>query len=74
VKLLRFGLTSGTPVVLSLRPTADSISEKGTINPQKTGAYHRCVWNGMAEKKFKEYARHFWSLSQRHRRKSRFPE
>lgn len=68
----------GNPVLskryLMLAVVEDSISDRGTINAQTTGTYHQCVWRGMAEEKYREYARRFWSLSKTHRRESRYPE
>lgn len=68
----------GNPVLakryLMLTLAEDSISDKGRIIPEKTGTYHRCIWNGMPEKKFMEYASRFWNLSQKHRGESRYPE
>lgn len=68
----------GHPVLakryLMLALAEDSISHKGKITLEITGTYHRCVWNGMPEKKFMEYVGSFWTLSQEHKRESRFPE
>jgi len=68
----------GNPVLakryLMLALAEDAITDKGRIVPAKTGTYHRCVWYGMPEDKYKEYASRVWVLTKQHRRVSQFPE
>jgi hypothetical protein len=59
---------------LMLAVVEDAVTDRGKIKSARTGTFHRCVWNGLSEDKFLEYARQFWCLYKKHREEGRFPE